>query len=183
MTDFYLLTVRRLTHAAWMLAQALIALAIIICCGNALSRKFLDISSNAFLEAQWYCFGAAFLLAGAQVMADNAHVRIDVLASRLTHAARLRTDLAGLLLCLLPFCIFMCIWSWPMFMEAWARHEMSADAGGLLRWPVKLMIPLGFGLLGLQTVSQVILTGRQLRAITTGEPATTAPNTQTPGAP
>lgn len=182
MTDFYLLTVRRLTHAAWVLAQALIALAIIICCGNALSRKFLDISSNAFLEAQWYCFGAAFLLAGSQVMADNAHVRIDVLASRLTQAARLKTDLAGLLLCLLPFCVYMCLWSWPMFMDAWQRHEMSADAGGLLRWPVKLMIPLGFGLLGLQTVAQVILTVRQLRGASGLKPSATATSAHSSGA-
>ncbi len=163
MTHLYLTAVNHLTRLGWLAAQALIALAIIICCGNALSRKFFDLSSNAFLEAQWYCFGAAFLLAGSQVMADNAHVRIDALASRLSLRTRLTIDLAGLLLCVLPFCTYMAVWGWPMFMDAWVRNELSADAGGLIRWPVKLMIPLGFGLLGLQAVSQVILTVRQLR--------------------
>lgn len=164
MIDLYLAAVQRLSRLGWHVAQALIALAIIICCGNALSRKFFDLSSNAFLEAQWYCFGAAFLLAGSQVMADNAHVRIDALASRFSQRTRLGVDMAGLFLCVLPFCLYMCVWSWPMFAEAWARNEMSADAGGLVRWPVKLMIPLGFGLLGLQTVAQLVLTARRLQS-------------------
>lgn len=165
MSDFYLLTVRRLSHLAWLAAQMLTALAILICCGNALSRKFLDLSSNAMLEAQWYCFGAAFLLAGSQVLADNAHVRVDVLASRLTERTRLHIDLGGLLVCLLPFCVLMTVWSWPMFTDAWLRNESSADAGGLLRWPIKLMIPTGFVLLGLQAIAQSLITLRRLRSL------------------
>lgn len=162
--SLYLLIVNRISHLAWMAAQALTALAIIICCANVLSRKFLDYSSNAFLEAQWYCFGAAFLLAGSQVLADNAHVRIDALANRFSPRRRLQIELAGHFICLLPFCIAMALWSWPMFMDAWTRQEMSADAGGLLRWPIKLMIPLGFGVLALQSVAQILQTLQRMGA-------------------
>ena len=163
MISFYLRAVDRFSRAAWVMAQVLIALAIAICCANALSRKLLDLSSNAFLEAQWYCFGAAFLLAGSQAMADNAHVRIDILAGRLSERRRLQIDLAGLLGCVIPFCLLMTVWSWPMFADAFARQEMSADAGGLLRWPIKLMIPLGFLLLTLQAGSQVIYTLERMK--------------------
>jgi TRAP-type mannitol/chloroaromatic compound transport system permease small subunit len=163
MLSLYTRCIEQLSELAYRLAQLLILIAILVCCGNALSRKLLDLSSNAFLEIQWYCFGSAFLLAGAKTLSDNAHIRIDVLASRLSPAHRYLIDLIGLSFCLLPFCLMMVRDGWFMFADAWLRQEMSADAGGLLRWPIKLMIPLGFSLLGLQATVEILKTLHQWR--------------------
>jgi len=127
-----------------------------ISAGNAIVRKAFDLSSNAWLEIQWYLFAAIFLLAAGYTLKHHDHVRVDVLFTRLTPRAQAIIDLAGSLLFLVPFCVLMIYLSWPIVVESWTRGEVSADAGGLVRWPVKAMVPAGFALLGLQGISEAI---------------------------
>jgi len=134
----------------------LVLVATLISAGNALTRYLLGESSNAWLEIQWYLFGAMFLLAAGYTLKHNGHVRIDILYNRFGARGQAWIDLAGGLLFLLPMAVLLAWLAWPMFHEAWITHEMSPDAGGLLRWPVKLLLPLGFGLLALQGVAEVI---------------------------
>ncbi len=134
----------------------LILAATLISAGNAISRYAFSKSSNAFLEIQWYLFGAVFLLGGGYAFLRNAHVRIDVLSSRLSARARNWVDVVGIVVFLLPLCYMMAKMGWPVFERAWTSGEMSSNAGGLIRWPAYLMIPAGFLLLGLQGVSELI---------------------------
>ncbi|BBP00511.1 TRAP transporter small permease subunit [Sulfuriferula nivalis] len=134
----------------------LILLVTLISAVNALWRYTFGESSNAGLEMQWYLFGAVFLLAAGDTLKHNGHVRIDFIYGRLSRRGQLLIDIFGTVLFLLPFCALIIWFSWPMFMLAWQSGEMSPDAGGLLRWPVKLLIPVGFGLLGLQGIAELI---------------------------
>lgn len=134
----------------------LVLLAVLISAGNATIRKTLNIGSNAFLEIQWYLFSAVFLLGAGFVFMKNAHVRIDFLSNRWSPKARNIVDIVGILLILVPFCVVFIDLSWPLFHRAWVSGEMSQNAGGLIRWPVYLMMPLGFGLLLLQAASELI---------------------------
>ncbi|MGF1613128.1 MAG: TRAP transporter small permease subunit [Gammaproteobacteria bacterium] len=134
----------------------LILIAVLISTGNALARKLFNLSSNAFLEVQWYLFSAVFLLGAGYTLLRNEHVRIDILSQRWSPRTRAWVDVLGAVFFLLPLCITMGWLSWPMVLESFARQEISANAGGLLRWPVKLLIPLGFCLLCLQALSEII---------------------------
>jgi len=134
----------------------LILAAVLVSAGNAMMRYTFDISSNAWLELQWYLFSAVFLLAAGYTLLHNEHVRIDVVTGRLSPQARALVDLLGSLFFLLPMAIVIMVLAWPVFVESWARNEISSDAGGLLRWPVKLLIPAGFLLLVLQGLSEII---------------------------
>lgn len=133
-----------------------VLLAVLISAGNATVRYTLDTSSNAWLEIQWYLFSAIFLLCAGYTLLHNEHVRIDVVSGRLSRRTQLWIDLLGTLFFLLPMAIVIGWLSWPLVSDAYLRHEMSGDAGGLLRWPVKLLIPIGFALLALQGISEVI---------------------------
>ncbi len=133
----------------------LILAAVVVSAGNAIVRYLFDKSSNGWLELQWYLFSAVFLLASGYTLLHNEHVRIDVVIGHLPPRVRAWIDLLGGLLFLLPMAIIMAL-SWPMFVELVVRNEFSADAGGLLRWPVKLLIPVGFLLLVLQGASEII---------------------------
>jgi TRAP-type mannitol/chloroaromatic compound transport system permease small subunit len=134
----------------------LVLVATLISAGNALARYALGESSNAWLEIQWYLFGAMFLLAAGYTLKHNGHVRIDIVYNRLGPRGQAWIDLAGGLLFLLPMAGLLAWLAWPMFVDAWVTQEMSPDAGGLLRWPVKLLLPVGFGLLALQGIAEVI---------------------------
>ncbi|MBW8457031.1 MAG: TRAP transporter small permease subunit [Thiobacillus sp.] len=134
----------------------LVLAATLISAGNALSRYLLGASSNAWLEIQWYLFGAMFLMAAGYTLKHNGHVRIDIFYNRLGPRGQAWVDLIGGLLFLLPMALLLAWLAWPMFHEAWVTHEMSPDAGGLVRWPVKLLLPAGFFLLALQGVAEVI---------------------------
>jgi TRAP-type mannitol/chloroaromatic compound transport system permease small subunit len=138
------------------IASALVLLSCLISAGNALSRYGLNQSSNAWLEIQWYMFAAMFMLGASYTLCRNEHVRVDVFYAHLPTRAQIWIDLVGGLLFLLPAAVILTWLSWPVFYDAWTHHEMSGNAGGLVRWPVKLMLPLGFGLLALQGVSEVI---------------------------
>lgn len=138
------------------LVMWLILLATVISATNAVSRYAFSISSNAFLEIQWYLFGAVFLLGGGYAFLRNSHVRIDVLASRMGPRFRNWVDIIGITLFLLPLCYLMITMGWPIFERAWQSGEVSSSAGGLIRWPAFLLIPVGFGLLALQGISELI---------------------------
>jgi TRAP-type mannitol/chloroaromatic compound transport system permease small subunit len=134
----------------------LILAAALVSAGNATVRYLFDMSSNGWLELQWYLYAAVFLLAAGYTLRHNEHVRIDVVIGHVSPRVRAWIDLLGGLFFLLPMAIVILVLSWPVFIESLSRHEYSADAGGLLRWPVKLLIPVGFLLLALQGVSEII---------------------------
>lgn len=134
----------------------LVLVTVLICALNAIVRKVFNVSSNAFLEIQWYLYGAVFLLGAGYTLKHNCHVRIDVFYSRWSPRTQAIVDIAGTALFLLPITALI-IWNgWPGFVNALASGESSADAGGLVRWPVMLLVPLGFTLLGLQGISEMI---------------------------
>ncbi|MBK6385763.1 MAG: TRAP transporter small permease subunit [Rhodoferax sp.] len=128
----------------------------LISAGNALVRKFFNSSSNGLLEIQWYLFAAVFMLGAGYGFLKNSHVRIDFISSKLSHRARNWIDVLGIVLVLIPFCVITIALGWPFFTQALASGEMSQNAGGLIRWPAYAMIPLGFALLMMQAVSELI---------------------------
>ena len=134
----------------------LILVAAIISALNAVSRKAFDLSSNAFLEIQWYLFAAVFLLASGYTLLKDEHVRVDVIASRFSPRGQVWIDIIGTLFFLLPFAVLMTYLGWPYFVLSFSGQEWSANPGGLIIWPVKLLIPVGFLLLLLQGVARLI---------------------------
>lgn len=134
----------------------LVLITTLISAGNAIVRKAFDASSNALLEIQWYLYAAVFLLGAGYALLNNAHVRIDFVATRFSARTRNWIDVGGIVLALIPFCLLSIYLSWPMFMQAYVSGEVSSNAGGLIRWPVYLLIPAGFALLLLQAVSELI---------------------------
>lgn len=134
----------------------LVLVVVFISAGNAVSRFALHMSSNAWLEIQWYLFSAIFLLCGAYVLKKNEHIRIDVIAGRLSERGQNWIDVFGIIVFLLPMALIVGYLSWPGFMNAWNSGEMSASEGGLIRWPVRLLLPIGFALLILQAFSELI---------------------------
>jgi TRAP-type mannitol/chloroaromatic compound transport system permease small subunit len=137
-------------------AMWLILAATLISAGNALTRYSLDLSSNAWLELQWYLFAAVFLLCAPYTLLKNEMVRIDVVAGRLSRRTQVWIDVAGTLFFLLPMALLLMTLSWPGFVQSFLREEVSANAGGLVVWPARLLIPVGFALLALQGVSELI---------------------------
>jgi len=123
---------------------------------NAAVRKTFNVSSNAYLEVQWYLFAAAFLIAAGYTLLNGEHVKIDVLYGRLSKRAQMWIDIVGFAFFLTPMCLVVLIFGVPFFLQGFQSGEMSSNAGGLVRWPVYLMMPLGFALLLLQGWSELI---------------------------
>lgn len=134
----------------------LVLAAVLISAGNAAVRKAFSISSNALLEVQWYLFSAIFLLAAGYTLLRNEHVRIDVLLHRLPKRTQIWIDIFGIVVFLLPAAALIGWLSWPLFVKAYVSGEMSENASGLIRWPAYLLMPVGFFLLVLQGVSELI---------------------------
>jgi TRAP-type mannitol/chloroaromatic compound transport system permease small subunit len=134
----------------------LILIVVAISAGNAVFRYLFDWSSNAYLEIQWYLFSAIFLLMAGYVFKRNEHIRIDILAGRTSPRTQNWIDVFGIVLFLLPFALLTLYLSWPVFTNAWTSGETSPNPGGLIRWPVRLLMPVGFLLLVLQGVSELI---------------------------
>ncbi|MCM2296889.1 TRAP transporter small permease subunit [Rhodoferax sp.] len=128
----------------------------LISAGNAIVRKIFNVSSNGLLEIQWYLFAAVFLMGAGYGFLKNSHVRIDFIATKLTARTRNWIDVIGIIAVLFPFCMLSIVLSWPLFTNALATSEMSQNAGGLIRWPAYGLIPLGFSLLALQGLSELI---------------------------
>jgi TRAP-type mannitol/chloroaromatic compound transport system permease small subunit len=134
----------------------LILAAVLISTGNAIVRYSLNMSSNAWLEIQWYLFSFVFLFGAGYTLLHNQHVRIDILTSHLSPRKKAWIDILGTLFFLLPMAITIMWLSWPVFMDAYRSHEISTNVGGLLVWPGRLMVPVGFFLLVLQGFSELI---------------------------
>jgi len=129
---------------------------VVISAGNALSRKFLGLSSNAWIEIQWHLFAVAFLCCAGYVLLVDEHVRVDALSRRWSLRTRAWIDAAALALVALPMTLLFVVMGWSQFETAWRNGESSFNAGGLVVWPIYLCIPLGMGLLGLQALSELI---------------------------
>lgn len=138
------------------LATWAVLIACLVSAGNALSRYAFDASSNAWLELQWYLFGVVVMLGAPHTLARNGHVRVDLLYGQASERTKAWIDVLGLLLFLFPATALLAWLSWPVFTDAWMRDEVSGNAGGLLRWPVKLLLPTGFALLFVQGVSELV---------------------------
>jgi len=139
-----------------LIADALVFLSCLISAGNAFSRYAFSISSNAWLEIQWYMFGALVMLGTSYTLKKNEHVRVDIVYSNLSTRKQIGVDIFGTILFLLPATLIMAYLSWPIFYNSWTEGEISGNAGGLVRWPIKIFLPLGFALLSLQGFSELI---------------------------
>jgi TRAP-type mannitol/chloroaromatic compound transport system permease small subunit len=146
-------------------ADWMVLLACAISAGNAFVRYGLSTSSNAWLEVQWYLFAGMVMLGASYTLARNEHVRVDVLFGSLSERARIWVDVLGLIFFLLPAMALLAWMTWPFFVESWVRMEGSPNAGGLLRWPAKLLLPLGFALITLQGLSELIKRVALLRGV------------------
>jgi len=134
----------------------LVLVMVLVSSGNAISRYLLNASSNAWLELQWYLFAAVFLLCSGYTLRHNEHIRIDVVSSHLPQRTRIWIDIFGTVFFLLPMSITILWLSWPIFVNAWVSGEMSSNAGGLIRWPARMLVPAGFLLLTLQGLSELV---------------------------
>jgi len=142
----------RIGHTIYWLVLA----AVLISAANAVVRKAFNYSSNSFLEIQWYLFSMIFLFCAGYTLKHNEHVRIDIITGRMSARTRAMIDIFGTLFFLLPMAILIMWLSWPVFVEAYTRHEVSTNAGGLTIWPARLMVPVGFLLLIVQAISELI---------------------------
>jgi len=138
-------------HVIWLILASTVISAV-----NAAVRKVFNVSSNAYLEVQWYLFAAAFLLASAYTLLNGEHVKIDVIYGRWSKRTQIWIDVFGFIFFLLPFCAAILWFGIPFFLNGYRSGEVSSNAGGLILWPVYAMLPLGFGLLLLQGISELI---------------------------
>ena len=129
---------------------------VLVSAGNATSRYALGMASNAWLELQWYFYAAVYMLAAAYTLKRNEHVRIDLISSRLTARTRNLIDAAGMVIFVMPVTLYICLEAIPNFWESVENMEYSQNAGGLIRWPLRMLVPLGFGLLFLQAFSELM---------------------------
>ncbi len=138
------------------IADWLVLLSCMISAGNAFSRYAFSISSNAWLEIQWYMFGALVMLGASYTLKKNEHVRVDIVYTNVSTRRQIGIDIFGAILFLLPATLILAYLSWPVFYNSWTENEISGNAGGLIRWPIKIFLPLGFALLSLQGISELI---------------------------
>jgi TRAP-type mannitol/chloroaromatic compound transport system permease small subunit len=138
------------------LANLLVLLAVIVSAANAMSRYAFSVSSNAFLEIQWYMLAALVMLGASYVLQRNEHVRVEIFYVYLSERGRLWLDLLGTILFLIPSCLLVAVLAWPFFMASYEVGEWSSNAGGLVRWPIKFVLPFGFLVVALQGISEVI---------------------------
>ena len=136
---------------SWLLLAAILISAI-----NAVMRKAFSMSSNAWLESQWYLFSAVFLIAAAYTLFNNEHVKVDLVYGKLPRKGQLWVDILGTIFFLMPFCLVTVYLSWPVFLQKFASGEVSNNTGGLIQWPAWMLIPIGFALLGVQGISELI---------------------------
>lgn len=148
--------VDRLNEMIGKLIRWLVLAAVVISASNAIVRKLFNIGSNSMLEIQWYLFAGVFMLGAGYAFMRNVHVRIDFVSSKLSKRTNTIIDAAGIVLFLIPLCLILITLSWPFFINAYVSGEMSQNAGGLIRWPAYALIPLGFGLLLAQALSELI---------------------------
>ena len=137
-------------------ANMLVLFAVVISAGNAASRYLFSESSNGWLEIQWYMFAGMVLLGAPYTLKMNEHVRVDLVYGMVSERTQIWIDIIGGILFLLPICIILTYFTWQWFVESWLQNEQSSNAGGLVRWPIKLILPVGFCLMAIQGVSEII---------------------------
>jgi len=145
-----------LTERVGRLVYWLVLIVVLISAANAIVRKLLNYSSNAYLEIQWYLFSVIFLFGAGYTLLRNEHVRIDIISGRLSARAQNWIDVVGIVLFLWPMSFIIMYLAWPLFVDSYTRGEVSTNAGGLIIWPARLMVPVGFALLILQSLSELI---------------------------
>jgi TRAP-type mannitol/chloroaromatic compound transport system permease small subunit len=150
------LLIDKLNELIGKLTMWLVLGAVVISAGNATLRKAFNIGSNAWLEIQWYLFAGVFMLGVGYVMLKNAHVRIDFISSKLSRRTNAIIDAIGIVIFTIPLSIIMIDLGWPLAVKAWTSGEMSQNAGGLIRWPVWALLPIGFAILLTQAASELI---------------------------
>jgi TRAP-type mannitol/chloroaromatic compound transport system permease small subunit len=146
----------RINEVIGKLIMWLVLAAVLISSGNAIIRKAFNVGSNAFLEIQWYLFSAVFMMGVGYVMLKNAHVRIDFISARLSKRTNAIIDAVGIVVFTIPLSVIMIDLAWPLFVRALQSGEMSQNAGGLIRWPAMMLVPLGFAILMTQAISELI---------------------------
>lgn len=146
----------KFSEAMGVIANFLVLLACLISAGNASSRYLFSASSNAWLEIQWYMFAGMVLLGTAYTLRVNEHVRVDLIYGMVTDRTRHWIDLLGGIFFLMPMCLTLIWFTWPWFVDSWVGNEGSTNAGGLVRWPVKLLLPVGFGILLMQGLAEMV---------------------------
>ncbi|MEP6656950.1 MAG: TRAP transporter small permease subunit [Betaproteobacteria bacterium] len=146
----------RCTERFGQLLYWIILAMVLISAGNAVVRKAFNWSSNSLLEIQWYLFSAVFLLGAGYTLLRNEHVRIDVIAGRLSKRAQAWIDIIGTVFFLLPMALLIGWLAWPVFVDTWQRNEVSTNSGGLIIWPARLLMPVGFAFLAIQGLSELI---------------------------
>ena len=151
----------RIGHLVYWMVLAMV----LVSAGNATSRYALSIASNAWLELQWYLFAAVFLLCSGYTLLHNEHIRIDVVSSRFSRRTQMWIDVFGLVFFLLPMSSFILWLSWPAFVNAWTSGEISGNAGGLIRWPARALVPAGFFLLTIQGLSELVKRAAYLKGL------------------
>lgn len=144
-----------ISDAFGFIAKWLVLLACLVSAGNAIVRYLFSYSSNGLLEIQWYMFGGIVLLGAAQTLRLNEHVRVDLLYSNVSDKTRLWIDIFGFTVFLLPVMAYLTYLTWPFFLSSFTSKEMSMNAGGLILWPAKLLLPVGFALLFLQGLAEL----------------------------
>lgn len=149
-------SVDRVSRAAGAVASVLVLAACLVSAGNATVRYLFSYSSNGLLEIQWYMFGALVFLGTSHTLRMNEHVRVDLLYSSLSERGQTWIDVIGFTVFFLPVTTYLTWLSFPFFSQSWRSGEMSNSAGGLILWPAKMLVPLGFGLLTLQGASELI---------------------------
>ena len=137
-------------------ANWLVLLAAVISAGNAASRYLFSESSNGWLEIQWYMFAGMVMLGAPYTLKMNEHVRVDLVYGMSSERTQIWIDIIGGILFLLPICVILTYFTWPWFVESWLQNEQSSNAGGLVRWPIKLLLPVGFCMMAIQGVSEII---------------------------
>jgi TRAP-type mannitol/chloroaromatic compound transport system permease small subunit len=155
----------RISAVFGMIASWMVLLACMISAGNAMVRYGISYSSNAWLEVQWYFFAGIVMLGASITLQRNEHVRVDLVFGSLSERNRLRVDIFGIIVFLMPAMLLLTWMTWPFFVDSFLRDEGSSNAGGLIRWPVKLILPVGFLLLCLQGLSELIKRIALLRGI------------------
>jgi TRAP-type mannitol/chloroaromatic compound transport system permease small subunit len=154
-----------LNQKAGRVAVWLVLVACLVSAGTAFARYAFNVGSNAWLEIQWYMFAAMVMLGAAYTLKINEHVRVDIFYGSLSARGKARLDLAGLIFFLMPAMLLLAWLSWPFFISSWQISEVSSSPGGLIRWPAKLMLPLGFVLVALQGVAEIIKRIAYLRGV------------------
>ena len=145
------------------IANWMVLAACLISAANAMSRYAFDLSSNAWLEIQWYLFAAIVMLGASHTLRVNEHVRVDIIYTHLSERGKEWLDLIGTAIFLVPSMLVIAWYSIPFFLQSWHVQEISWNAGGLIRWPVKILVPIGFTLVAIQGISEIIKRAAALR--------------------